>query len=133
MQVETDQIDALWIRDICRHADHFYLRRIQLLPFETMEYPQPELKVQHQFVGRLFGLKSERFRFQGPAPGGSSNAKDHLVGEKTDPASGSRNQSEARAVGPRPKPLESLESGAGGRSQQVDRDARRFQPDGLNP
>src|SRR5947208_4541233 len=118
MQVETDQIDALWIRDISRHADHFYLRRIQLLPFETMEYPQPELKVQHQFAGRFFGLKSKRFRFQRLAAGGSSNAKDHLVGEKTDPASRGRNQSEARAVGTRPKPLESLESLAGGRSLQ---------------
>src|SRR5437016_14641320 len=114
MQVETDQIDALWIRDICRHADHFYLCRIQFLPLEAVKYPQPELKVQHQFVGRLFGLKSERFRFQRRAAGGSSNAKDYLVGEKADPGSGSRNQSEARAVGPRPEPLESLESRAGG-------------------
>src|SRR5439155_24168161 len=105
MQVEADQIDALWIRDISRHADHFYLRRIQLLPFETMEYPQPELKVQHQFAGRLFGLKSERFRFQGLASGGSSNAKDHLVGEKTDPASRGRNQSKACAVRSHPEPF----------------------------
>src|SRR2546423_11664003 len=133
VQVKADQINPLWVGDVGRHADHLYLRRIQVLPLEAVEYPQAKLEVQDQFFGRLLGLKSERFRFQRLAASGGSDAKHDLMGEKIDAPARLRDQSEAGAVGACAQSLESLERRAGGRSQQVDRSARGLEPDGLNP